>query len=369
MLRFSSPTLNNEQLYAQALKAKSYARDIIRISRTAPEENAKEPRYKHAHNTCIQQMRLIAIHMWEDPLQLETDLRVLEFEAFIKASAKYSIGNCSELCMHVLDYYLTNDVENRTRVELFCLANPSDHVFVVINRKRNSDEDNPHTWGKQALICDPLMNMVYPAIKYKDNLMDFEYNLQKNTYIPFNEAEHHLQSIPGFSTDYLNENRQPQQLVERLQQKLTLLLNTLQTHHVSLETVQAQLSKAYCTRIEINQLLTRKMQTLTLQMKTIQDHLTQLQLKMIVTKNYRDSYAKLHLLFEEAYIKALDSIRFTPQEVAIITQHPNTSLGKFFGLFHQKSPAFTAIKKALAQCQLNLETQVLTRPGFFNGGT
>lgn len=369
MLKSIVGTLDREHLYTQAQKAKDYARGIILVSRTSPEENTKEATYKNAHNACIQHMRSIAMQSWKDPLHLESNSRVLEYEAFVTASAKYSIGNCSELCLHVLDYYLKHDPEHQTRVELFCLADPSDHVFVVINRERNSDEDNPLTWGKDAFICDPLMNTLYPAEDYKEKLMDFEYELQQNTYIPFNDAEHHLQAVPGFSSDYLAEHRQVWHLVDCLQQKLNILHSILQTHHDTLQSLQTQMKTVYGSQSNIHHLLSQKVDALKQQIHLLAERLLILPTQTCHQLSYREAYTQLYTIFETAYTCAVNCIRFNEEETAILSQQPNSALGKFFGLFHQTSPAYAALEKALASCQIDLQTRVLTHRGMFYGGT
>lgn len=129
---------------------------------------------------------------------------LLSYENEITTSAKYSLGNCAELALHFFDY-IVNHPDNVwdksiVQAELCQIENKSnykfgDHVFVVINRKKNSDISDPTTWGEHAYICDPwsAKHHIYPAADYLKYLKNF-LNLPTGNFVePFDHGKHTIQ--------------------------------------------------------------------------------------------------------------------------------------------------------------------------------
>jgi len=51
----------------------------------------------------------------------------------------------------------------RARPLDFMARTDKDHAFVVIGRVSGSDAGDFHTWGKEAVVCDPWVGKAYPA--------------------------------------------------------------------------------------------------------------------------------------------------------------------------------------------------------------
>jgi hypothetical protein len=93
----------------------------------------------------------------------DKDMVNSSFENFLHSSflsAHHHAGNCKEQAYLALDYIQRNDKEAHAEVYQF---DKLDHAFVVVDREKNSDPTKPSSWGKNATICDPWNNEIYPA--------------------------------------------------------------------------------------------------------------------------------------------------------------------------------------------------------------
>lgn len=124
------------------------------------------------------------------------------FHSVVAVSTKYSLGNCYELSFLALDYILNHFPE--MRAELYKIEY-GDHAFLVLNRDPDSFMDKPHTWGENAIVCDPLANEVYPAKECFDRLRSSFNNENENRTIPFDPEEHVLMLVEGYNTSTLRE--------------------------------------------------------------------------------------------------------------------------------------------------------------------
>ncbi|MFA5959357.1 MAG: hypothetical protein WC785_02470 [Tatlockia sp.] len=79
------------------------------------------------------------------------------------------VGNCGESAQQALAYarrhfpsvnseyaYLGKPTINGTKLD-------GDHAFLVVGRDRNTRFNTMHKWNKEAIICDPWTDQVYPA--------------------------------------------------------------------------------------------------------------------------------------------------------------------------------------------------------------
>lgn len=84
---------------------------------------------------------------------------------------KYQVGNCSEQSYLVAKFLRKHNMS----CEIISFIH-HDHVFVVLYRDPQSDLDDPSTWGEQAIICDPLNNLIFSASEYREKLKGHSYN-------------------------------------------------------------------------------------------------------------------------------------------------------------------------------------------------
>jgi hypothetical protein len=84
------------------------------------------------------------------------------FDKVFSQIEKIHAGNCDEMgwyCLHQLNQHYP-DVKG----ELFLF---NSHIFLVLDRKTNSDPNDPSTWGDSAVICDPWAGKAFPATPAK----------------------------------------------------------------------------------------------------------------------------------------------------------------------------------------------------------
>lgn len=82
-------------------------------------------------------------------------------DAAIDIYNKTKLGNCLEQSVVTYDY-LRKHLDDTITCEIFRYLN-SDHVFVVIGRNPASRACEPLTWGKNAIVIDPLLREVFHA--------------------------------------------------------------------------------------------------------------------------------------------------------------------------------------------------------------
>lgn len=72
----------------------------------------------------------------------------------------HQFGNCMEHA--IIAFAEMRRLNFGIRSEIVYLKN-GDHVFLVLDRMKGSNLNNPATWGNNAVICDPWAGEVYPA--------------------------------------------------------------------------------------------------------------------------------------------------------------------------------------------------------------
>lgn len=222
---------------AKALAALAYAKESIKKGSTQIENNdlgydkiialekaMSDERKLYADNLLVI-LEDVIVHFYENQMNL-TD--------------KYSFGNCCELTNKALDYFVTQD-EDKVRAERYKIVN-GDHVFLVINRPLESNPADPTTWGKNAYICDPLLNKVFPATEYLTELKAYQVThvvndkmkIKQNSLIAFNPSYHKLEQVPFYNTDYLLFTRSTQHLKATFLEKTKGLMSLLNNYKFKL---------------------------------------------------------------------------------------------------------------------------------------
>ncbi|KTD48334.1 Uncharacterised protein [Legionella quateirensis] len=116
-------------------------------------------------------------------------------ESITKRLAQWGIGNCSDLsqaAIGLLMHYPSQGfaelnlpgIKTSVSIETFSIDN-DDHEFVVINRKADSDINNPKKWGDDVVILDPWVGECYmlnDALSGSRKTLSVEYIFDGSTY-------------------------------------------------------------------------------------------------------------------------------------------------------------------------------------------
>lgn len=107
-----------------------------------------------------------------------------EMTSIAKTSEYLTAGNCGELA--ATGAYEAKKIRSG-KVEFFSVqysSNPNNnHVFLVLNRAKNSNSDDPTSWGKKAIVLDTWTKEAYPA-------KDFYHSKVMKGTIPKYEGEY-----------------------------------------------------------------------------------------------------------------------------------------------------------------------------------
>lgn len=211
---FGLKKYNKKKLVALAHAAKDYARQQIVLSSNSPENNLITEDQQHYLRIGLYGSKYKESSLGvRDVIQSEREKRIARGEdknlayhnSIVAVTSKYSLGNCQELAHQALEYILKN--HKNIRAELFRMQN-GDHVFVVINRKSKSDPANPLTWGSNAIICDPWMNIIFHASESATKLKSYYYDLlsDRHTLENYDKSKHTLETMI-YNTDELRPKK------------------------------------------------------------------------------------------------------------------------------------------------------------------
>lgn len=193
-----------------AKKACRYSRMFILAGSTQLINNTFDEHKKDALLSGIRDLRSAAKIV--DPISVdEIDDAVNAFKSKVSASKKYSLGNCDELAHMALDYVVNHAPD--VNAEIYHIEG-GDHVFLVLGRKPSSDPHQPETWGRNAYICDPWSNIVYPAAEYLTKTKNYYRSIYrtasgKTTYTnhteDFDSTRHKLSPYGQMNTSYIRD--------------------------------------------------------------------------------------------------------------------------------------------------------------------
>ena len=173
-----------------AISANEYARAHIQKGRTQIENNDLPEINKCALISGVMEVRSLILAI-EVPTVEEL------YEKEIEIIKKYSLGNCQQLAEMALFYLITAHPD--VYGQCYYLGN-GDHVFLVIGKKKPSISMLLETWDKEAHVCDPWSNKVYPLATWKENLENYVLVAQKP--LPVEMQEFQRQKV-----NYFKENK------------------------------------------------------------------------------------------------------------------------------------------------------------------
>lgn len=249
---------SNNEIREQAEEAKNYAKQFILKGSTQLENNSFDARQRNHLTVGIENLRQL---VWDcdeknqDSI-LEYDEVTTEFYETIEKSKKYSLGNCKELAMLALDYIAT---KTNLDAEVYNIDNVegqygADHGFLVIGRAKDSDPNQPETWGNNAYICDPWSNQVYPASEYRTQLKNFfsiptNYSTDYTNMVQdFDPNLHRLVPAENYNTTYIRKHNSTEHMAKALtsfHQKQQMILDATHRLDQRLDKIADRLKTQY----------------------------------------------------------------------------------------------------------------------------
>lgn len=194
---------DNFELAAQAV---AYARKIIKKGSTQIENNSlSSDEYDELFDFVKEHREFMRSQLQiSESSRIISNERLYRYEKLVALSTAYGLGNCFELSLQAFDFLLSNPKASDTNVEIFDIKG-SDHIFIVIGRDPKSDPNDPMSWGKNAVICDPWSSQVYKASEYLTELKGFKRTFDDseralNTLEDFDPTKHQL--VTGKGNNY-----------------------------------------------------------------------------------------------------------------------------------------------------------------------
>ncbi|KTC97604.1 hypothetical protein [Legionella erythra] len=253
--------------YLAARKACQYARGFIAKGSTQRVNNTYSSQQRLYLKKAIVDLRDMILS--KDPYNLETDQAIQTFYKVVEQCKKFSLGNCFELALLSLEYLLITSPH--IRAEVFTL-NGGDHTFLIIGRNPASLPHSPHTWGRNAFLCDPWANKVYPAYKYSCYLKSYYSTTCTNTtpgdflnhIEKFDETRHTFKRLDTLTTSYLRIVDSPlhkQEIKVRFEKKINRILGAIKSLIDDLQTMAKSINQQYGAQdikhTTINQLVSK----------------------------------------------------------------------------------------------------------------
>lgn len=150
----------NQNLIRNICAAANIARIMLLASNTHSDSKLHTLDDISDVGTCIEELRT---RIKAESKAITQHRAKKHFEMFFSNLKKLRKGNCQEFS------YLLVKILNLFGIpaEIFKCGN---HVFVVINRKHDSDPKNYKTWGENAFICDAFCGEIFPAAEVPQRL-------------------------------------------------------------------------------------------------------------------------------------------------------------------------------------------------------
>lgn len=198
--------LTPNEVITIAFKALQFARQQILLGDNWLSENGKQTEYQESHKVMMEYMRESTELLFNQlaPFVPQLSHCILEHYLLLSLSSKFSIGNCQELTHQAFEFVLTHYPS--LNAEIFYLKG-GDHVFLVLNRKANSNTVNPKKWGNAAIICDPWKNKCYFATEYEQYLQSYLVKNNLRTTEPFDPDRHQILPYEQCNTAFFQAHR------------------------------------------------------------------------------------------------------------------------------------------------------------------
>ncbi|CAM2939070.1 Uncharacterised protein [Legionella steigerwaltii] len=295
---------------------------------------------------------------------LEFDYYIYEFYQSIECSKKYSIGNCNELAELALDYIA--HYAPHINAEVFQLLG-GNHVVLVVGIQKGSDYDpkKPETWGKDAYICDPWSDDVYPASEYRSRTKNYyqEYDKILDVYTnhveDFNPSKHTFSPIRNYNADYIRKYNTQEHIVAvygLFQKKQQIVVGAAVNLEKALIEIANKLEKKYGVGHEKYQIIQRKIK----QLQSATEQLTRDFAKPIdESNNYYEIISQLDKTLRQS-IKTYAKAAEITKEEAIALAKPDVRSGRH-RFFHSNYDVVSKLNDALEESSDMLKNVVVKK--------
>jgi hypothetical protein len=209
-----------------AISCMKYARSVVNKGSTRLENNQLSIEEREKLSTDVNAMRNCVAIQRDNWIQHINKYAQWLYNSSLDSSVYFylcfthtlltRLGNCMELSAVTLYYALKVADKNLLHSDTYHLAEivqtkDETHALIIFGRLRNSDLDDPATWGNDAVICDPWANSCYPASRMKDNLRAFSQDEKRiNHQIEISLPDENLSPVKIFdsswNTDALLDN-------------------------------------------------------------------------------------------------------------------------------------------------------------------
>ena len=204
-----SISVNDEllRLLRVVCQAVNETHEIIRESSTHPEANTFSPskreviRAKIKHNKAkieLEVLQFINSRVSAGNVNL-SDLKQIRLnsldlmrEKAIEAAYRTGLGNCEDFSL-VAEKILKERYDIYSS-EIYCIKNGG-HVFLVINRNKETNPTNFLTWNSNTIICDVQLGRVFDVRQIPSKLMDWR-------PCEIQGENSHINLLTGFNPNY-----------------------------------------------------------------------------------------------------------------------------------------------------------------------
>ncbi|WP_419421537.1 hypothetical protein ACNVED_16655 (plasmid) [Legionella sp. D16C41] len=243
---FSIPPPTPEMI---AHAACSYSRNFILKGVTQLVNNTYDKSQRFSLARAIIDLRKLSNEYPESSLEINAEYH--KFHRTVELCKKFSLGSCYELALMALDYVLRYAPPS-VNAEVYYIKG-GDHAFLVVGRKMNSNPNKPETWGKEAYICDPWSNKVYPASEYLSQTKNYFISRKEdgdysNHIEDFDKHRHKLSPISLQNAEYLRKTQlQPHlnKIVQLFQKRMKAILKALEKLETNLKAIMQRLDEKY----------------------------------------------------------------------------------------------------------------------------
>lgn len=232
-----------------AILACSYSREFILKGMTQLVNNTYDKSQRLSLYNAVMDLRQLCNDLPNFSLEINQEFE--RFHRVIEVCKKLSLGNCYEMALMALDYVLRYAPPS-VNAEVYDIEG-GDHVFLVLGREKNSNPYEPETWGKDAYICDPWSNKVYPASEYFNETKNYRFFREcdgdySNHLENFDKDLHTLSPMPLLNTEYLrNAHSRPHldRIIVFFQKKMDATLKALEKLETNLRAIMRRLEEKY----------------------------------------------------------------------------------------------------------------------------
>lgn len=293
---------------------------------------------------------------------LGIDRDISRFNETVKWSRGTGGGNCAENASLALDYVANNEPE--AFAEIYQLDPAVDHVFCVIDRKKDSDPNKPETWGENAFVCDPWADQVYSASALTEKKSYIFTDIKerpnkeggvKEREVIFDPSLHKIEPQKKLDTDTIRATKSKDSVdhvLNAFQKKSEIVLSALDTLSKDLEKEAKRLDK------DKSSISTEKGNVIKEKMTAVQNEITRIKDDVKENIPNRDDYvaarAQLENKLQTTILNTSKLMQLDAAQEKILNKQKNPMLDKLMGKTAPQSAV--AMQQAIEKARNTLNT-------------